>query len=970
EALMVGVWGELLGRGDVGVGEDFFELGGHSLLATRLVSRLRQALGVELPLRAVIDHPVISDLAAHVERLRSPGGATAPRPPAIARAPRDRELPLSLQQEQVCFHERLAPGNRAYHFQLSIRYAGPLRSDLLELALTELVRRHEILRTTYELAGERPRQVVHPPEPVRLQVVDLTYLLPGEREARLHEIVDEEMGRSFDVSRLPLQRWLLVRLDHDDHLLLDVEHHMVHDGWSATVLLRDLTAAYRALAAGRAPDLPEPAIQFADYAVWQRAWLESDEAARQLAYWKRQLAGAPPLLALPTDRPRPDAETFNGAHLWRHLDPALTGALRDLARGQDATLYVLLLSAFLALLHRHTGAEDVVVGSSVANRHLPELEDLAGMLVNTFALRVPVRPGERFSDLVTVVRTVAMEAFANQQLPFERVVREVRPRRELSHHPIYQAMFNFHDAVVPDIDLDGATADLRYLQNGTAKLDLDFLFVPRSSGRRGFEGNADADALSLLIEYNRDLFDATTMVRLGERFERLLRAIVADPDLAIRDLPLLGEGELRSLEAWAGGVTPRQPADLPALIEERAASTPDAVALECAGVQLTYRELVGRVNGLASRLAGLGAGPETAVGICAPRSLDLVVAILAALRAGAAYVPLDVAHPPARLRQMAAQAGVRLVLAPAELWELARPLGVPVVDLADSGANGAGPAVGPLPEHLAYVLFTSGSTGLPKGVAVSRAALADCVLGRIEWYGEGPRTMLVAGSFAFDGSPAALLTTLCAGGKVVVPTDGEVRSVGALAELVRTAGVEALDVPTALHGELLAAPEWESLPSLRTVTIGGEACPGWIVAEHRRVLPGCRLVDEYGPTETTVWATAGEPSPGRIVPGLGRPVSNRVVRVLDASLRPVPPGVTGELYVGGLGVARGYVGRPDLTAERFLPDPYGPPGSRVYKTGDLCRWVENGELEFLGRADQQVKVRGYRVELGEIEEVM
>jgi amino acid adenylation domain-containing protein len=960
ERAVAAAWAEVLGLPEVGAEDGFLALGGNSLLALQAAGRLERELGVEVTIGDVLTQPTVAALAA---RLGPAAPGTAPGLPAVV-----REAPLSAAQEQVWFLGRLSIDSRAYHAQTTIRVAGGLDLTVLRRAVTELVARHEILRTTFEEAGGEPRQVVHDPEPAGVAYVDLRETPAAERAAAAEAVVDRELRRPFDLARLPLARWTVVQLDDEEFEVVLVEHHLVHDGWSFALLMRELSAIYTALARGVAPELPPASLQYRDYARWQRDALDSGALSAQFAYWTDRLAGAPATLALPTDRPRPPRQTFRGDMLRIEMPARLRGRLRELFRERGATLFMGLLAGFAGLLYRYTGEEDLCIGSAFANRRLRGTEGLLGMLVNTVVLRSDLSGDPSFGELLARTRRVVLEASANQELPFNRLVEAVNPVRDPAYNPLVQVMFSFDDTTLPAVELDGCGATVFERHNGTAKMDVNVIVEPRSERLVGAAGERVDDRLTLLWEYNADLFDAATMARMADHYQQLLEAAAAAPDVPLSRLSLLGPAEARrALEEWSAPL-PAPPRDglVADLVAAHARRAPDAVAVRAGTDVLSYGELDRRSVALAGALAGLGAGTETRVGLLAPRSPDLVAGALAVVRAGGAYVPLDPDQPAERLRFIAADAGVALVLADRDHFVAASGLGRPVLCLQDAQPPRLAPppagAAGP--GQLVYVVYTSGSTGAPKGVMVEHGGLANLV----EWHrrafglGPGDRVTLLAAP-GFDASAWEIWSALAAGASLHVPDLDTRRSPERLRDWLVDAGITVGFLPTPLAEAVLALP-WPASTALRTLLTGGD---------QLRTRPPADLpfavVNNYGPTEDTVVSTSGpvEAAGPAALPSIGRPIAGARVFVLDPRFQPVPTGVPGELFVGGAGLARGYAGRPDLTAERFVPSPFGAgPGERLYRTGDLVRWLPDGEIDFLGRTDDQLEIRGQRVEPAEV----
>ena len=980
EAEVAELWAELLGLDRVGIDDSLFDLGGHSLTATRIAARLAERHRVGLPVVDVLLEPTARALAARLDELAGRSGGEAA--PPLVRAPRDRRLPLTFQQEQVWFLRQLAPESLAYNFQSTLRLAGPLSRRVLARALTEIVRRHEVLRTAFVDRGGGAEQVVGEPWAARVPAIDLAGLAPGRRAAEGERLVARLVRHRFDPERPPLVRWALVRHGAEDHELVQVEHHFVHDGWSVAVFLGELEALYAAFAAGRPSPLPELPVQLADFALWQRRLLAEGHLDDQLAWWREHLADLPPPLELPADRPRPREQSFRGDRLDVEVPADLYRDLRDLARREGVTLFVLLTAAFEVLLARWTGQDEMLLGTGVANRRLAESELLIGMIVNTLVLRADLSGDPSFRRLLGRVRRAVLDLQARPDVPLERLVADLQPDRDLSRNPLFGVLFSFHDAPVPDLDFGGGLAGaMRERHNGSAKADLNVVVKPRAEQRVGrATRGADDEVLEVFWELSTDLFERSTVERMWRAWLRLLRQAVAAPDTRLSAFDLLGEEERRAvLHAWNDTDAPLPAEPIHHRVAAAAEERPDAAAVVGAeGRTVSYGELAGRARRLAAELARYGVGPGGRVAICSRRTPEAVAAVLGAVEAGAAYVPLDPASPPARLAATVADCAAAAVLTDAETAPVLARLPEDVTVLPLDGELPPADGFVPPPlglDDLAYVVYTSGSTGAPKGVAVPHRGLANLVAWHLATYrlGPGDRCPHLAGP-AFDASVWELWPVLAAGAELHLPPDEVRADPERLAAWLLARGITVGFLPTPL-AEGVVPLDWPADAPLRALLTGGDAL-------HRRPRPGLpfRLVNHYGPTESSVVATAGEVRPAardstRRPPPLGRPIANTRGYVLDAAGSPAPPGVPGELWIGGAGLAHGYVGRPSLTADRFRPDPFAAEtgaeaGGRLYRTGDRVRWLADGRLEFLGRTDDQVKVRGVRIELGEVETVL
>ncbi len=965
EEALAGLWAEVLGVEAVGAHDHFFELGGHSLLATRVVSRVRTAFGVEMPLRTLFDRPLLADMAAAVDTaLRSERGQKAP---PLASRRRDDHPPLSFAQQRLWFVDQLQPGSTAYNIPFAARLRGPLDPAALAASLGEVARRHEVLRTTFELrdleSGE-PVQIIAPAAPRPLPVIDLSAL--PDPDATAVRLAAAEAGRPFDLARGPLLRSLLLRLAAEEHVLLLTLHHAVSDGWSTGVLVRELAALYPGLAAGRPALLPPPPVQYADFALWQREWLRDDVLARQLDFWRELLAGAPTVLDLPTDFPRPAVARFRGARLDAPVPDELAAAVRTLGRRQGATVFMTFLAAFGALLARTSGQEDVLVASAIANRNREEVEGLIGLFANTLALRVGTGGAPTFLQVLAAVRETTLAAYAHQDLPFEKLIDALELSRDLSRNPLCQVMLTVQNlpgalGQIPGLEV-APLGSGSGLDGGTTKFDLS-LFVWDQGG-----------ALSASLEHDTDLFEPATAERLLGHLWTLLAAALASPGSRVADLPLLTAAERDEIARWND--TAREYA-LPArgtlaeLIASQAARSPEAPAVTFEGETVSYAELRLRAGRLARRLRRMGCGPDAPVGVLMERSVEMVVALLGVLEAGGAYLPLDPESPRERLAWMIEDSGISLLLTQEPLPGWLAEHGVTVLTLP-AGWRGEPaddeplPPSGALGDTLAYVLYTSGSTGRPKAVMIPHRGIVNRLLWMQEAYGLAPGDRVLQKTpYSFDVSVWEFFWPLTTGAALVVARPGGHRDAGYLAGLIARERITVLHFVPSLLQVFLEEPDLSGCSSLRLVVASGEALPPELRLRFRERLPA-RLENLYGPTEASVDVTSwdcAEEAPRGVVP-IGRPIANLRIHLLDRELSPVPVGVPGELHIAGVGLARGYLNRPALTAERFIPDPFG---GRLYRTGDLARRLPGGAIEFLGRLDHQVKIRGFRIELGEIE---
>lgn len=880
----------------------------------------------------------------------------------ISPVSRGASLPLSFAQQRLWFLHELEEEQQAlYNVSKAFQLHGPLDITALEQSVIAIVRRHEVLRTTFAMYNGAPVQTILADARAPFSIEDLQHLSQQEQAGSVQQFAVEEAQCPFDLEQGPLLRVRLLRVAPAEHLLLLTMHHIVSDAWSTGIFFQELAHVYHARLARESISLPDLPIQYADFAVWQRNWLQGDRFERLAAYWKNQLKAIPPILELPIEHPRPVIQSFQGKTLRFSLSAALCQKLTALSQQAGTTLFMTLLAAFVALLARYSGGDDIVVGSPIANRGHPALESLIGFFVNTLVLRVNVSGNPMFFDVLQRVRQVTLEAYEHQDLPFERLVEILQPERNLHASPLFQVMFVFQNAPRTVIELSGLTVKSIEFDPGTAKFDLTLSVVETAQG-----------TLEGAIEYATDLFDAETIRRMIGHLQTIFTGIVQDPRKRISELPLLTNEERQQIvEQWNDTqVSYAAQGFLPDLFETQVRHSPDAIAVVFDKARLTYQELNQRANHVAHYLRNLGVGPEVLVGIYVERSLEMVVGLLGILKAGGAYVPLDPEFPQARIQFMLENSEVSVLLTQQALEKRLPPNQALKVFLdADWERIAVTNVKNPLHrlhgENLAYVIYTSGSTGLPKGVQISHNALRNFLLSMRQKVGITARDALLAvTTLSFDIAGLELFLPLIAGATVVVADRDTTMDGRRLSERLEQDGVTLMQATPATW-RLLFASNWRSMPALRALC-GGEALPRDLAAQLLNSVASLKNV--YGPTETTIWSSLHQVAPSDPLIPIGKPIGNTQFYVLDAFFHPTPVGVPGELYIGGAGLARGYFKRPDLTAEKFTPHPLSStPGERLYKTGDLVRYLPDGNIEFLGRSDYQVKIRGFRIELGEIE---
>jgi len=962
EELLAGIWAEVLGAERVGIHDNFFELGGHSLLATQVISRVRETFTLELPLRSLFEAPQLSSFAETVEQgMREEHQVEAP---PMAPVSRERVLPLSFAQQRLWFLDQLEPMSNAYNIPAIVRLRGPFNPEVFTTAVEEIMRRHESLRTRFVTERGRARQEISTATELSVPVIDLTSYEGAEQEQEVRRLATIETRKPFDLTSGPLVRLTVLRLAETEHVLMLTMHHIVSDGWSMGVLMHELTVLYDAFIRRELSPLTELPVQYADYAVWQREWLQGEVLEQQMKYWREQLQGAPRVLELPTDHPRPAVQSVRGAMSHRRLSGELLREIEALSRREGVTLYMSVLAAFVVVLARYSGEREIVVGTPIAGRTRQEIEGLIGFFVNTLVLRTSVDEQETVRQLLARVREVCLGAYTHQDVPFEQLVDELQPERDLSHQPLFQVMYELEGGGDEQgWQIGDLQVDLEPVQSEVAKFDLTFRV---KQGQAGWE---------LGIEYKKDLYEEATIARILEHVERVLQGMVSDVRQQVRKLELLSGAEQEQLvEQW--NATDREYADdicVQQVFEARAAERPEAVALVCEGERVSYGELNRRSNQLAHYLRELGVGPEVVVALCMDRSIEMVVGLLGILKAGGAYLPLDPTYPQQRLSFMLEDAAPSILLTKQSLLP-SLPFSAAQVLCLDTdqhqffNQSTENPDANVNPLNLAYLIYTSGSTGIPKGVQIQHRSLINFLDSMRREPGlTADDYLLAVTSLSFDIAALEIFLPLTCGAQVEV-VSRELAAQGLLLK-ERLIGSQATVMQaTPATWRLLVGAGLDGLDRVQR-WCGGEA----LNRDLANQLANDQAVvwNLYGPTETTIWSGLWRVAPVSESVLIGKPIANTQFYVLDEQFRPSPVGVPGELYIGGDGVARGYMNRPELTAERFTPNPFGKAkGSRLYRTGDVVKWKAEGELEYVERRDQQVKVRGYRIELGEIEAVL
>ncbi len=976
EEIVVNIWKQLLHLEKVGIQDNFFELGGHSLLAIQVISRLNKAFGVELSVRSLFEAPTVEKLVAAIASATPSAianisnGQQKTQTQIIPKRTGTEPCPLSFAQQRLWFLNQLKSDNFAYNISAVVRLKGLLNTIALHQSFNEIIHRHEALRTSFAIASSgakpiadgQPVQIIAPSLTLTFPVINLGNMSEIEQQTEVQRLATSEAQQSFNLAETPLLRATLLKLNDTDHVLLFTAHHIVFDGWSIGIFIRELAVLYEAFSAGKPSPLPELPIQYADFALWQRQWLLGEVLKSQIAYWQQQLAGIS-LLQLPIDHPRPKSQTFRGATESFSLSAKLTEALKALSLQEGVTLFMTLLTAFKTLLYRYSGQEDIAVGSPIANRNQTETENLIGFFVNTIVLRTDVSGNPSFRELLHRVRECTLSAYAHQDLPFEYLVEKLQPERNLNHNPIFQVMFAFQNAATEELKLPGLNISFLNFDRQAATFDLS---VSMQDGESGVQGT---------FEYNTDLFNADTIRRMIEHFQILLTGIVDNAEKCLSDLPLLSAIEQQQLlVAWNNTkVNYSQNQCVHQLFEAQVELTPNNIAITFEDQQITYSQLNAQANQLAHYLQRMGVGTENIVGICVERSLEMVIVLLAVLKVGGAYLPLDPQLPKERLAFMLEDAQVSVLLTQEKLLEILPEHRVNLVIIdADwqeiAKQDKCNPTNQVTTENLAYIIYTSGSTGRPKGVQILHSAVVNFLHSTRQTLQLVEQDILLSVTIlSFDIAVLEIFLPLIIGARVVIVSRGVATDAIQLSDALTKCAATVMQATPATW-QMLLEPGWRGNSQLK-ILCGGEALPRNLA---NQLLQKCAsLWNLYGPTETTIWSTVYKIETESSIVSIGRPLANTQIYILDQHGQLVPVGIAGELHIGGAGLARGYLNQPELTTQKFIFNHFSDkPGTRLYKTGDLARYLPNGDIEYLGRIDYQVKLRGFRIELGEIEAVL
>jgi len=960
EQQLADIWKKLLGLHQVGIRDNFFEIGGHSILVTQLISRVRDVFNVEIQLRQIFESPTIELMAAIILELQ--GHKTGPDTFTIHPVKREGMLPLSFSQQRIWFHEQAQGPSPTYNLAFAVQIKGAMDEALVQRTFQMIIDRHEVLRTNFISKEGQAVQIISQGRSLTMPVIDIETVPASQRLAEAQRQIDLETQRPFDLERDQLLRLTLLKLESNRHILLLTMHHIISDGWSMGVILREFKTIYQSLKAGHDHPLPDLAVQYIDFAAWQRGWLQGEVLEHQLDFWKQKLSGAPALLELPTDRPRPVAESFDGDNIPLTIGPELYAALKDFSRQNGVTVFMALQAVFVLLLARYSGKDDIVIGSPVANRHNSDTETMIGYFVNSLVLRTDVSGDPSFNSLLQRVKTTDLDAFNYPHVPFEQLADRLGVKRNLSHAPWFQVFFVLQNAPVEELRAEDLTLSLMEQRNQTSMFDLTL------------DMQEQGDAISGILQYKTALFNRGTAQRLAGYFQNLLRQVIDAPHKNVSDYTLLSADQQKLILVDFNQTERANPSErcLQQFFEEHVRKTPDKIALVSGDQELSYQELNQWANKVARYLIEAGASADSLIGISMERSLEMVVGLLGILKSGAAYVPIDPDYPAERKDFMLKDAQIKIMVT--------REL---VKELSDYSAMDANPETRTRPQHLAYIIYTSGTTGQPKGVMIQHDSLVNYIFSIIETLGLSEQDrVLQFSSISFDAAAEEIYMTLLAGATLVLRDDEMIRSAAAFVESSVKHQISVWDMPTAYWHQLSAEMIMKNIPlppKIRVVLFGGEKLQAETMKKWISRYPDQPVVfNTYGPTETTIVATvhkinhqAFSSHPLPEVP-IGRPVANLKSYILDKNLKPVPLGVPGELYFSGLGLARGYLHRPELTAQKFIPNPFSQSSehSRLYRTGDLARYLENGDIEYGGRADRQVKIRGYRIELSEIENVL